>query len=292
MKASRYWLLLLCGWLFLLYNIERLGEPTNLATFVYVLSLLCVALVLILPPARRWPFYYLLVPVLIVYFPLKIYLGYQIGGSKLPITVTEICALAITLFLTRRMHLFLDQLSELVAQLTLTSQVEPQSFTEGQGQLYREVRRARSHKRPAALVAVAPRTLIGDENHERLVREAQARVMGQYTAARLAQVFLEELRDFDVVTLRNDHFVILLPEVERDQALMICEQLQQAIRTSLGLELNIGLASFPDEEVTFESLLVCAEAAMTQAAQENTPQPALVAQEPGNVHQALAVEGP
>ena len=57
--------------------------------------------------------------------------------------------------------------------------------------------------------------------------------------------------------------MVLLPEADRDDALEVMSRLRTAGQESLGLELEIGVATFPDEAVTFETLLQNAEEEMT-----------------------------
>ena len=65
-----------------------------------------------------------------------------------------------------------------------------------------------------------------------------------------------------IVTQRNDHFVILLPETPRDEVEKIVKKLGLVSEEKLGVKLKIGLSTFPDEEITFETLLQRAEAEM------------------------------
>jgi GGDEF domain-containing protein len=75
-------------------------------------------------------------------------------------------------------------------------------------------------------------------------------------------MLITELQDSDVVTMRDDHFVILLPEIEKEAASKVAEKLIKVARDDLSLTLKMGMATFPDEEVTFEGLLARAEEQM------------------------------
>lgn len=280
MKRLRFWMTLIVIWYFLLYNIERLSEPINIASFVYVFIGVISVLMLTLPPVYSLPLYVPFLAALIPFFILKQQLGYRIGGSHLPITITEILAIGLTIFLNGQFLRELKSLREAVNNLTI-SQLDRGSypFEIGQGQIYREVRRARLSQRPAALLAVM---INKDEMYKvsinRFIQEAQREIIKKYISARLAHLLLEELRDFDVITQRNNHFVALLPDIGREEALNIATRLTRVANEKLGLNLRFGLSAFPDEAVTFERLLECAEAEM-KSSSPHVEEPVSAAQE-------------
>ena len=156
MKRLRYNLIAVFIWFFFLYNIERLSAPINVATFVYIFVILCAVLIILVPSLQRMPHRWTFLLALLPYFTLKFGLGYQIGGSNLPITVTEISAIWLTIVLVGQVGRQLEQLWDTITDLTLGHlAAEAQPFEVGQGQIYREIRRARRYHRPAALLAIA-----------------------------------------------------------------------------------------------------------------------------------------
>jgi GGDEF domain-containing protein len=88
--------------------------------------------------------------------------------------------------------------------------------------------------------------------------------MKKYINTRLANLLTEELEDSAVITQRNDHFVMLLPEVSSDEAPSVLKKLKSAAEDKLSLKLKVGVSTFPDRAVTFETLLEQAEAEMMQ----------------------------
>lgn len=282
MERSQFWLLTLCSWLFFLYNIERLSEPINLASFHYVFVIVCANLVILIPWLRRTPFYKSLLLALPPFFALKVYFGYEIAGTNLPITVTEISAIGITIFLTRQVVSYLEQFHDIISRLTIGRlEMGTHTFEEGQGHLYREIRRARVYKRPAALLAISIDEASADVSLSHFVRDAQEKIIRRYIAARTASLLVHDLQDCDVITKRNDHFIVLLPETDRQIAMKVAARLRKEFRQKLGLEPRFGLSTFPDEAVTFESLLSLAESAMngSQAAMDGQGDRVVTAQD-------------
>lgn len=267
MKHLRYWVAAICVWFFFLYNVERLGHPINIASFVYPFTLICAVAIILLPRLHHIPVYWLFLPTLPVFFLLKVGLGYQIGGRNLPITVTEICAIALSVILSSQIAWRLESLREAVSMLT-TAHLEKGTypFSVGQGRIYREIRRARRYQRPASLLAISATCESMEASVNRFIQEAQREIIQKYIAARVAHLLVEELQDSDVITQLNDHFVTLLPETGRETVAEVVKRLETAAQEKLGLKFQIGVSTFPDEAVTFESLLEQAETKMRAAA--------------------------
>jgi hypothetical protein len=270
MKRLPYWLAGICVWFFFLYNIEKVSGPVNIATFVYLFTIVSAVLIILVRPLQKVPLYWTFLVALLPFFFFKIRLGYAIGGENLPITVTEICAIGLTIVLTGQMARSLQEMREAVTSLTISHLIEgTQSFAMGQGRIYGEIRRARLYKRPAALLAISVADGAPEISLNRYIQEAQREIINKYIAARVANLLVEELKDCDVITQREAHFITLLPETSRENVLETVKKLETAAKEKLGLELKIGLSTFPDEAVTFESLLEQAEAKMRQRIMAN-----------------------
>ena len=266
MLPFRLPVLVFSTWLFVLFNIERVHAPINIATFVYVLAALGGVAVLITPPSMSRRAIYWLAPALALLFITKFVRGYPIGGTALPITLTECLALTVTIVLARWVALQFDDLrAAIFANLVADLQNRTQPFGSGQGELYREVRRARHFQRPLSFIAVAPAPGALAPVKDRLMKEVMQRMLDRYVAARLADLLSRRLKDCDVIAQRNDHFVAALPETSRDMALKMTRQLQAEARSELGIELNFGLSTCPDEEATFIGLLERAEQGLRRA---------------------------
>lgn len=264
MKHLRLQLFFLCAWFFLFYNIERLMAPINLASFVYVFLFLAAGAVIMLPPLYQWPIYVPLLFALPLYFILKYYLGYPIAGSNLPITVTEIVAIVTTMVITRFIMQRLEGMHETVAQLTVQNLRQEIPFEAGQGLIYREIRRARFHERPLALLSISPTEESVQFELNRFFKEAQAAIIRRYIKTRVADLLLKELEDYNIITQYNGHFIALLTEAEQEDVQNVIQRLQNAASEKLGLHIKIGHALFPEEAVTLEQLLTNAEERMVK----------------------------
>jgi GGDEF domain-containing protein len=177
-------------------------------------------------------------------------------GKSLPLTVTEICIITVTTILAYRVSTRVSEFERAVARISIgQSNTEPELAPMGQAELYREVRRARHHERPLALMAVGIEKESIQVALDRMVQEVQQTMMKQYVLSRVARTLCEKLEDYDIVAQRNDHFLVLLPEVTPDQLTNLVDQLRQAVSEETGVTLQVGTASLPKDAVTFESLV-------------------------------------
>jgi hypothetical protein len=269
MKALRFWVVALLGWFFLFYNVERLSSPINIASFVYVLTIVLGMLIILFPWLLRISLSWVLLIPMLLFFGLKYWLGYQIAGENLPITVTEICTIALTILLSRQIGLHIEEFRETISDVMIGHLKHlSRPFDIRQSDIYREVRRAREYEQPLALLRVSVADETVELSVDRFIKEMQQEMVKKYVAARLAQFLLKELKDYDIITQRDDHFITLLPGVSHKEVPEIVKGLESKAKEELGLTLKIGAATFP-EEVTLEKLVESAEANIGAAPADN-----------------------
>ena len=266
MKQLRNWCAVFYVWLFVLYNIERLYKPMNLASFVYVLAAATAIPILIFPQLQRLSPVFLFGLLTPVTLGLKAWLGYGIGGIYLPITITEIGAIWVTAALAMKLGRSLEDLrAAALAALLAHLPHRTQSFEQGQAEIYREVSRARKHCRPLALMAISVAEKSIDLSLDRFTEELQQECVRNYVYARTAELLSREMKDCDFISQQDRQFVTVLPEADRAKVRELAEKLKRTAREKLGVELCVGVSLFPDEEVTFVHLLERAQSQLTAA---------------------------
>jgi hypothetical protein len=271
MRHLQFWFVALIVWFVGLYNIERYHEPINLTAVFYGLTAVVAVLLLLWPTFQRVPLPQLMLMPIPVLLAIKFILGYRLIGARLPVTITEIVFIEITVVLCHRIGRALSDFRAAVFDV-MCSQTYNSSrpFQTGQAEMYREVRRARNYRRPLALFAVST----ASDNHNaplnHFIEEVQRERVREYVAARIAHLLSNEMKDCDIITRRNSHFVILVPEVSRPEAEALLKKLEGTAKEKLGLDLKSGLATFPDQEVTFEGLVQRAEAILHDASAGET----------------------
>ena len=256
MKRMRFLVAMLVIWLFLFYNIERLSKPVDIAGVAYTFVPIVAALTVSIPRLRQAPLWALLVVPVPIFLALKAWTGSRVWGMAMPLTVTEICVIAITIILARWVSNGVGEFESAIAHITIgqvDTQVDP--FSTGQAEMYREIRRARHYQRPLALMAIGVEEKSIQVALDRMVQEVQQAMMKRYVLSDIAKTLCQKLEDYNVIAQTNHHFLILLPEVSSDHLAELASRLRQAVSEQVGATLQIGTASFPDDAVTFESLV-------------------------------------
>ena len=147
----------------------------------------------------------------------------------------------------------------------------PMSFDEGQPYLYQEVRRARRYDRKLSVLSLAPAPESLDHDNELLVGDLWPALLERHAESRLAGILLGETNGCEIVTQRDNHFVILLPEADRHDAEELVGRLRSLVELRLGLQLQVGVSSFPDENITFDQLVASAEDEMATGLLRSEP---------------------
>lgn len=273
MSKFRIILIALVSWLFVFFNIERIHEPFNIASFVYVLSALGIV-ALMCTPQTSWPKTLSLFGVcFVLLLVLKWQWHYPIVGEALPITITETVALFASFAMAHYLSIHLFRFETGSRDLSLTKAWESTGFDTLQPQMYREVNRARHFERPMSLAFLKANGDSLETAVHAMIQESQRITAQRMARAKVAETIGESLRDCDIVARYRDGFVILLPETDDHEAEAVTASIQQQLQDKMNVDLDIGIASFPHEEVTLTGLLSRAVENI-EASKDIAPQPA------------------
>lgn len=271
MKRLRLLIVTIVFWLFLLYNIERLSQPINISSTAYIFVAIVAALTILIPQLHRLSLWLTLGTPIVLFLTIKSWEGYRLWGTAIPLTVTELSFIALTSLLARQVNHSLGEFEQVMTDITIETigkQTEP--FATGQGEMYREVRRARTHQRPLSLMALG----IDEETLQnplpRIVSEAQQSMRKHLALAGIARVMDEELEDYHIIAKQNSHFIVLLPETDQKTMSTLKDRLHKAVAEQMGITLKTGMSSLSQDVITFERLVKEATDDM-ETAQQPTP---------------------
>lgn len=257
MTRLRFWTIILITWLILLFNIERVNSPINIQAYTYIFVALTAVLTLMLP-RLRWLSYWTLILVSIVVFLLVKVFWHQhmIWGAALPLTVTQVSIIVLTGSISRQINSGLRELEDVISGITFNRIGSlPRSFSEMQGSIYKELRRARRYQRPLSVVTLRVDQDALQRALPEMIKTVQQAMMREYVFANVSRILDENMDDFDTITLRDNNFVLILPEKTSDEAWLVAQQLQEVIQEEMHITLQTGMANFPDEAITFETLI-------------------------------------
>jgi diguanylate cyclase (GGDEF)-like protein/putative nucleotidyltransferase with HDIG domain len=132
-----------------------------------------------------------------------------------------------------------------------------------------ELAHAERFGRPASLI-MADLDLLRDINN------SYGHLAGDTVLAGIAKVFQTELREYDVpARFGGEEFAILLPEISREEALLVAERIRAAVAAQvfevhtsgepIGATISMGVATFPEDGTDPNELVHRADLAVYQA---------------------------
>jgi diguanylate cyclase (GGDEF)-like protein len=136
-------------------------------------------------------------------------------------------------------------------------------------QLREELTRAARFQRPLSVI-------MADLDLLREINNAYGHLAGDAVLKGIADIFHEQLRDYDVpARFGGEEFAILLPETDREQALAIAERIRLAVAATpfapetsgepLHATLSLGVAGFPEDGSDVNELIHEADLAVYRA---------------------------
>ena len=249
----------------IVFNLERFGTSAqniiNIETFVYVLVIAIIVLTVTLKPLQYISIYTLALGWLVIYAVLKLTVFATrpiLGEPFIYLTITEMGILLITVFLAHDLSRTLRDFEEVIDRVTVPRLGQRvMRIHEAGEEIKTEFIRSRRHSRPLSVLVVRINTAVPTFNLEKTVREIQRNMLMRYVASSLSKILSKEARRTDLIVEKDDErgFVMLCPETTAEGTLTLAERIQQAAYEELGVQVDYGIASFPDEALTFDELL-------------------------------------
>ncbi|MFQ5611791.1 MAG: diguanylate cyclase domain-containing protein [Anaerolineae bacterium] len=274
MTQLRFWIAALIVWLIFFFNIERLDiidlGHVDIKRVTYSFVAIVAISTLLIVQLQRIPLTILVLLPVPLFLLVKTWYGAPITGSALPLTITELSGIILTSMLTRQINHHLKRIDEAVEAITLMNWGELMpNLTESQGVMYRELRRARRHQRPLSLICLKVDEGNVDTALSRALEEIEARMTKRYLTANVARALNKTLHDYDIIAQQDESLIVLLPEVDQTDLSSVLQKVKMAVSKDTKTTLKIGVATYPDEAMTFESLVKRAQMSM-EAQQEIT----------------------
>jgi len=288
MKHFRLLLVIFLVGLAFFYNIERLdvGEENviNIDSAVYVLGFLATVSTIALPVVR-----YLGVGVTmglwaVIFVLSKLWLFYfadgrsLLGGVYTYLSIAELALLLIAVWITYKLAIALYDFELAVEKITFKeNNGRVRQFDQAHEDIQVEMFRSRHNHHPLSVIVVEPDAGTVETTLHRAVQDVQQSMMRNYVLNNMAQMVSKYLRRTDVVLEQRGRgrFLIFCPETTNLDTQLLIEYIQTISAEQMGIYVNCGAATFPNDAFTFEELVTEAEARIEPLLENSNPdQPA------------------
>ena len=263
MTQLRKSLILIAGYFAFVFSLGRfsfLGQGTiQLHAYFYLLMLAAFISTMIVPFLRKVSVYAWVSAWLGAYLLIR-GLSWQVdppGGEYLYLTLIECGLLAIGVVLIRDLDQQLKDYEGALAEIGLPKVSQKvYAWDEAADLVKTEFIRSRRYNHPISLMIIEPTADSLKTQLSRSKRDIQRIMMDRFMHTSLARLAAGEARRTDlVIELESDKRVLVLfPETEPEGLSIFSERIRHMAQEELGLALNFGIASFPEDALTFEDL--------------------------------------
>ena len=267
----------LATWLFLCFNIERIlrnifgsglifeGKVNLVQSYTYVSAGLVVLNTLLLPHRRHIAFRVFMACTMIgflmawYYFPLEgdynlVDLS-QVSVVALVIMV-QLGIIMLTGMLSRQVSQALDEFEGVITNIAFNSiGFRPTPFMDAQVEMYRELKRARYYQRSFSIITLEVERQSLKTQLPLIIHELHQAMAQEYVMAKVGRILSDELHDFNGIALHDNCFLITMPETDSTTAAKVAVDLVDTLKEEIGISLQTEVASFPDDGITFETLI-------------------------------------
>jgi hypothetical protein len=258
LKRSFFWIAFYLLILLVLAQLDRSDVPViNFAAYFYLVGIFLVPVMIFVPYLHKISVVAPMVFWGAIYFAISRFVDRaQTGSMNVEVIILEVTILEVGAWLSYQLAVGIAQsesLMDVLAQGTFPYRAIEMDVA---SVLIRtEFGRSRRYHRPISLLVVhaIPKD---DEVVREMLKSLQHDVLSRLSNARVGQALSEAIRQTDI--LIRDHigrFVVLCPETDLENAVFLAERTCKIIEKRTGLHVHCGVASFPDEALTFEDLL-------------------------------------
>lgn len=268
------WLLLYFAFALNLDQIRFNGRTlVELHPLVYFFTAIIVILCLIIFSLRQMPQPLLMLTFSIVYIALRLIIRQNAvspnESDQLYGIILELALMNLGIFLTHRFTQYLSELEDLI-NTSILGENKRQIFDLSQvsDMVEGEFNRGRRYNYSiSALVIDSKVDIIGQISASpgRVIEDIAQRIRSKYLSARLTKSISEQIRQSDMIVKldKGSKLLVLFPETPPENARMLANRLQDRAIRELGISFTYGIASFPQDALTFRAILNKAESELS-----------------------------
>ena len=259
LKRAFFWAAIYLAVVFVLGQTDYNGRPIiNFASYFYLAVMIAIPVTLFFPSISRVASY---VPLAVwggVYLILLQVINRDLSANagEFPVIILEFVLLEAGVWFAHQLALQIGHAESIMDALALSAFPNRAHDIEAESQRIKiELIRSRRYHRPLSLIVIESESEDQKTTRE-MLKSVQQDLLNRFSSARVGQIIDDRIRQTDLVL--RDHrgrFVILCPETNLDNTILLAKRITQAVKERTNLHVLWGVAAFPEEALTFEDLL-------------------------------------
>ncbi len=252
------------------FNIERLdlGQENvlNIQTFVYIISFIAAFSVIIIPNLWKPNVIFSYVLWVGIYLVIKFVFNPSgravFGEVGTYIIITEITMIILTILLSRNLATHLHDSEETIKSIMMAGYSQHvRKLEESNDDIQLEFYRSRRNQYPLSVIVIDVDHSSTDVVLNQTIEEIMRATRKHYISMSLARVIHKTLRRTDMLLHQADkgRFILLSPETNMEDAINVAKRIRDIAQNDLSINARLGLATFPEDALTFDELLDRAE---------------------------------
>ncbi|HEX2997898.1 MAG TPA: hypothetical protein VHP14_23950 [Anaerolineales bacterium] len=268
LKRSFFGAAIYLALIFVLGQADYADQPIiNFANYFYVAVIVALPLTLFFPSISR----------VSVYVPLSVWAGvylvlvqvvnrnYSANKDQLSVVILEFILLEVGVWFAHRLAAQISHAESIMDALALSAFPNRTHDIEAENQRIKiELTRSRRYHRPLSLLVIQVES-DEEKTAREMLKSIQHDLTTRFSLARVGLIIDDRVRQTDLIMKDyKGRFVVLCPETDFQSAFLLAKRIAQAIEERTGLHVLQGVASFPDEALTFDDLLQKARERLVQ----------------------------
>jgi GGDEF domain-containing protein len=273
MKNLKVPLILLFLFLFIVFNIEKLSFGANTVLefhgFVDVLITVMIIVPLMFRVFRKLPSYANLAFWVISYFGLWFFANKNmLPQINLQVTLIEVVFVSVAAVLSRDVAINLYEVENTLDKLFFASfRGRTMSLDEASEEIKNELLRSRRYQRSLTVLVIEPDSDSISQSLMPTTEEINHNLAKLYVMGKVSKVINVIARRPDLIIKLDqpERFILVCPETSVSSSNMLIQRIRSTVEADLGITISCGVASFPEDALTFEDLLQKANAKLEKS---------------------------
>jgi GGDEF domain-containing protein len=259
LKSTLFWATLYLAVVFIFGLSDNVDRPIiNFASYFYLAVLVAFPVTVFFPsisnvspyvPMLAWAGIYMVILQIVDR-------SASTEAIEYAVIILEFVLLELGVWLAHRLAMQIGQAESFMETLALGAfPSRARTIEQEHQQIKKEFARSRRYDRPLSLVVIEAEPE-NEASTTELLRNIHDDLLHRFRSARVGQVIDEYTRQTDLIL--KDHrgrFVILCPETDDKIVALLAERLARNVKERTGLNIRCGVASFPDDALSFDDLV-------------------------------------